>query len=78
MYFKFKSGVVGAEAGNLTFMIGGCERIPEYIEKLLLKMGSRIIHCGSSGMGQAAKLCNNMLLGSTMVAVSETLNLGMK
>lgn len=71
-------GVVGAEAGTLTFMVGGCEMTPQQVQSLLLKMGARVINCGSSGMGQAAKLCNNMLLGTTMVAVAETMNLGIK
>ncbi|KAK7584345.1 hypothetical protein V9T40_005308 [Parthenolecanium corni] len=71
-------GVVGAEAGTLTFMVGGSETIPKDVESLLLKMGARVISCGKSGTGQAAKLCNNMLLGATMVALAETMNMGIK
>ncbi|MEW2411237.1 3-hydroxyisobutyrate dehydrogenase [Streptomyces griseoviridis] len=64
-------GVVGAEAGTLTFMAGGggaefAEALP-----LLDAMGGKAVHCGDAGAGQAAKICNNMILGVSMIAVSE-------
>ena len=68
----------GAEAGTLTFMIG-CDAGPEalsHIEGPFDAMGSRVVHCGPIGSGQAAKLCNNMVLATTMVALSEGLVLG--
>lgn len=69
-------GVVGAEAGTLTFMVGG-EAFAD-AEPLLAVMGARAIHCGPSGAGQAAKICNNMILGVSMIAVSEAFVLGQK
>jgi 3-hydroxyisobutyrate dehydrogenase len=69
-------GVVGAEAGTLTFMVGG-ESFAD-AEPLLAVMGARAIHCGPSGSGQAAKICNNMILGVSMIAVSEAFVLGQK
>ncbi|WP_433339977.1 3-hydroxyisobutyrate dehydrogenase [Streptomyces sp. CA-253872] len=64
-------GVVGAEAGTLTFMVGGGET--EFAEALPLLdvMGKKVVHCGAAGAGQAAKICNNMILGVSMIAVSE-------
>ncbi|MEU6441569.1 3-hydroxyisobutyrate dehydrogenase [Streptomyces sp. NPDC047046] len=64
-------GVVGAEAGTLTFMVGGGEA--EFAEALPLLdvMGKKVVHCGAAGAGQAAKICNNMILGVSMIAVSE-------
>lgn len=59
-------------------MVGGCELTTKVVEPLLFKMGSKIIYCGSSGMGQAAKLCNNMLLAISMVGVAESMNCGIK
>ena len=70
--------VPGAEAGTLTFMIG-CDAGPtalSHIEGPFNAMGSRVVHCGPTGSGQAAKLCNNMVLATTMVALSEGLVLG--
>jgi 3-hydroxyisobutyrate dehydrogenase len=71
-------GVVGAEAGTLAFMVGGSEE--DFAETLPVfeAMGKRIVHCGGSGLGQAAKICNNMILGATMIAVSEAFVLGEK
>lgn len=69
-------GVVGAEAGTLTFMVGGDEAAFARAEPLLAVMGARSVHCGSSGAGQAAKICNNMILGVSMIAVSEAFVLG--
>lgn len=71
-------GVAGAEAATLTIMVGGEDkdfaRGKEYLEKL----GKKIIHTGPAGNGQAAKICNNMLLGISMIAVSETFVLAEK
>ncbi|MFF5565566.1 3-hydroxyisobutyrate dehydrogenase [Streptomyces sp. NPDC012623] len=64
-------GVVGAEAGTLTFMAGGGEAEFAEAEALLAVMGKRAVHCGGPGAGQAAKVCNNMILGVSMIAVSE-------
>ncbi|MET7911692.1 3-hydroxyisobutyrate dehydrogenase [Streptomyces avermitilis] len=69
-------GVVGAEAATLTFMAGGGDA--EYAEArpLLEAMGKKAVHCGDAGAGQAAKICNNMILGVSMIAVSEAFVLG--
>jgi 3-hydroxyisobutyrate dehydrogenase len=64
-------GVVGATAGTLTFMVGGTEADVHDAEPLLLAMGRRVVHCGEGGTGQAAKACNNMLLGISMIGVGE-------
>jgi 3-hydroxyisobutyrate dehydrogenase len=64
-------GVAGAAAGTLTFMIGGSSEAITRAEPILLKMGKRIVHCGEMGAGQAAKICNNMILGISMAAVCE-------
>ncbi len=64
-------GVGGAEAGTLTFMVGGPESAFERGKPLLDIMGGNIVHTGGSGNGQVAKICNNMILGATMIAVSE-------
>lgn len=71
-------GVAGAAAGTLTFMVGGAEA--DFAEALpvLEVMGAKVVHCGASGVGQAAKICNNMLLGVSMIALSEALVLGEK
>lgn len=59
-------------------MVGGNESTAKSSEPLLLKMGSNVAYCGLSGMGQAAKLCNNFLLSITMAALAETMNIGIK
>jgi 3-hydroxyisobutyrate dehydrogenase len=64
-------GVVGATAATLTFMVGGGDADVETAGPLLAAMGSRVLHCGGSGAGQAAKMCNNLILGVSMIAVSE-------
>lgn len=64
-------GVAGAKAGTLTFMCGGEATAFEEAQPLLADMGEKIIHCGEGGLGQAAKICNNMMLGATMVATCE-------
>lgn len=64
-------GVAGASAGTLTFMVGGPDTAFARAEPVLAAMGKNIIHAGASGAGQAAKICNNMILGISMIAVSE-------
>lgn len=64
-------GVSGAENAALTFMVGGSEWAFERAEPLLKTMGKTIIHAGGAGTGQAAKICNNMILGLSMIGVSE-------
>jgi 3-hydroxyisobutyrate dehydrogenase len=64
-------GVGGAEAGTLTFMVGGSDGAFARGKPLLDIMGQNIVHTGGSGNGQVAKICNNMILGATMIAVSE-------
>lgn len=71
-------GVVGAEAGTLTFMVGGSEEDFAAAHPILEVMGGRIVHCGDAGAGQAAKVCNNLILGISMIAVSEAFVLGEK
>ncbi|MBI5277443.1 MAG: 3-hydroxyisobutyrate dehydrogenase [Burkholderiales bacterium] len=68
-------GVGGAAAGTLTFMVGGAVAAFERAQDLLRAMGKNIIHAGDAGAGQAAKICNNMLAGISMLAVSEALHL---
>jgi 3-hydroxyisobutyrate dehydrogenase len=64
-------GVAGAEAATLTFMAGGEEGAFARGEPILALMGKKIVHCGPAGAGQAAKICNNMILGISMIGVSE-------
>lgn len=64
-------GVVGAEAGTLAFMVGGSDEDFDAARPLLEIMGKRIVHCGGPGLGQAAKVCNNMILGISQIAVAE-------
>lgn len=64
-------GVKGAKAGRLTFMVGGSEDLFQQVSPLLHCMGSTVIYTGVAGSGQAAKICNNMILGVSMIAVSE-------
>jgi len=64
-------GVGGATAGTLTFMVGGGDAAFAKAKPILEKMGKNIVHAGASGNGQAAKICNNMILGVSMIAVSE-------
>ena len=71
-------GVVGAEAGTLTFMVGALPDDFETVRPLLDVMGKRSVHCGDHGAGQAAKICNNLILGVSMIAVSEAFVLGEK
>ena len=69
-------GTGGAIAGTLTFMVGGEAAALERARPLLEKMGQNIFHAGAAGAGQAAKICNNMLLGILMIGTSEALALG--
>jgi 3-hydroxyisobutyrate dehydrogenase len=71
-------GVGGAEAGTLTFMVGGAAEAFEKAKPILEKMGKNIFHAGAAGNGQVAKVCNNMILGISMIAVSEAFTLGEK
>jgi 3-hydroxyisobutyrate dehydrogenase len=71
-------GTGGALAGTLTFMAGGTTEAFQAAEPILAAMGKRIVHCGDAGAGQAAKICNNMLLGISMIGVCETFALGEK
>ena len=64
-------GVGGAQAGTLTFMVGGSAEAFARAKPVLEAMGKTIVHAGGSGNGQAAKICNNMILGVSMIAVSE-------
>lgn len=69
-------GTGAAEAGTLTFMVGGSADQLERARPLLEKMGKRVLHAGASGAGQTAKACNNMLLGIIMAGSCEALQLG--
>jgi 3-hydroxyisobutyrate dehydrogenase len=69
-------GTGGAQAGTLTFMVGGEAAVFDRIAPVLKHMGKNIVHCGESGTGQVAKICNNMLLGITMIGVAEAMSLG--
>jgi 3-hydroxyisobutyrate dehydrogenase len=71
-------GVGGAQAGTLTFMVGGTEEAFARAHPMLENMGRTIVHAGGSGNGQAAKICNNMILGVSMIAVSEAFLLAEK
>lgn len=64
-------GTTGAQAGTLTFMVGGADAAVEAARPLFEAMGARMVHCGAAGAGQAAKLCNNMILGATMAVTCE-------
>jgi 3-hydroxyisobutyrate dehydrogenase len=69
-------GTGGAEAGTLTFMVGASLEQFALIKPILANMGKNIVHCGDVGTGQVAKICNNMLLGISMIGVAEAMNLG--
>jgi 3-hydroxyisobutyrate dehydrogenase len=71
-------GTVGAAAGTLTFMVGGSEAAFARGAPILRAMGKNIFHAGAAGAGQAAKICNNMILGATMIATCEAFVLGEK
>jgi 3-hydroxyisobutyrate dehydrogenase len=71
-------GVGGATAGTLTFMAGGPDAAFATVRPLFEVMGQKAVHCGDSGAGQAAKICNNMILGVTMIATCEAFALADK
>ncbi|SAL24780.1 3-hydroxyisobutyrate dehydrogenase [Caballeronia telluris] len=69
-------GVVGAQAGTLTFMVGADEALFETLKPVLAGMGKNMVRCGETGTGQIAKLCNNLLLAISMIGVAEAMKLG--
>ena len=71
-------GTGGAKGATLTFMCGGEDKAFAAAKPVLGKMGKRIVHCGGGGAGQAAKICNNMILGISMIAVGEAFALAEK
>lgn len=71
-------GVGGAAAGTLTFMAGGSDDAFAKVKPLFDVMGQKAVHCGAAGAGQAAKICNNMILGVTMIATCEAFALADK
>ena len=71
-------GITGAAAGTLTFMAGGPDAAFAKVSPLFDIMGQKAVHCGTSGNGQAAKICNNMILGVTMIATCEAFALADK
>jgi 3-hydroxyisobutyrate dehydrogenase len=71
-------GVGGATAGKLTFMVGGTEQAFKTSGPLFETMGQKSVHCGAAGNGQAAKICNNMILGITMIGTCEAFALADK
>jgi 3-hydroxyisobutyrate dehydrogenase len=71
-------GIAAANAGTLTFMVGGSEAAFARAEPFLTDMGKAVIHAGAVGAGQGAKICNNMMLGATMVATCESFALAEK
>ena len=71
-------GIAAANGGTLTFMVGGSAEAFARAEPILSAMGKAVIHAGDSGAGQAAKICNNMILGATMIATCEAFALAEK
>ncbi|CDZ25928.1 3-hydroxyisobutyrate dehydrogenase [Neorhizobium galegae] len=71
-------GTGGAAAGTLTFMVGGSEKAFALGKPILEAMGRKIVYCGNAGAGQAAKICNNMILGISMIGVCEAFGLAEK
>jgi 3-hydroxyisobutyrate dehydrogenase len=71
-------GTMGANNGTLTFMVGGNETTFDEMSPLFNLMGSKALFCGDAGAGQATKLCNNMLLATTMIGVGESFNMAKK
>ncbi|WP_374591789.1 3-hydroxyisobutyrate dehydrogenase [Novosphingobium sp.] len=71
-------GIAAANGGTLTFMVGGSAEAFAKAEPILAAMGKAVIHAGASGAGQAAKICNNMILGATMIATCEAFALADK
>ena len=71
-------GIAAAEAGTLTFMVGGSDQAFAKAEPILQNMGKTVIHAGQAGNGQAAKICNNMLLGIHMIGTCEAFAMAQK
>ncbi|WP_423141169.1 3-hydroxyisobutyrate dehydrogenase [Parablastomonas sp. CN1-191] len=71
-------GIAAANGGTLTFMVGGSDDAFARAEPILAKMGKAVIHAGAAGAGQAAKICNNMILGATMLVTCEAFALAQK
>jgi 3-hydroxyisobutyrate dehydrogenase-like beta-hydroxyacid dehydrogenase len=71
-------GVTGAKAGTLSFLVGGTAADFRRSHAVLVHMGSRVIHCGTSGAGLSAKICNNLILGVEQIVVAEAMLLGQK
>ncbi|MDP8919585.1 MAG: 3-hydroxyisobutyrate dehydrogenase [Pseudomonadota bacterium] len=71
-------GVGGAKGATLTFMAGGTKQAFDQAEPILSRMGKKVVHCGEAGAGQAAKICNNMILGISMIGVAEAFVLAEK
>jgi 3-hydroxyisobutyrate dehydrogenase len=69
-------GTAGAQAATLTFMVGATPALFERIKPVLTHMGRNVVHCGPSGTGQTAKICNNLLLAISMIGVAEAMSLG--
>jgi 3-hydroxyisobutyrate dehydrogenase len=76
--FSRSQGVNAAKDALLTFMVGGKESRFSDAQSVLHHMGKNVVHTGAVGTGQAAKICNNMLLAISMIGVSEAMNLGIK
>lgn len=71
-------GIAAANGGTLTFMVGGTDEAFARAQPILDPMGKAVIHAGGNGAGQAAKICNNMLLGASMIATCETFRMAEK
>ncbi|WP_017973843.1 3-hydroxyisobutyrate dehydrogenase [Actinopolyspora halophila] len=71
-------GTAGAEAGTLTFMVGGGEQAYRSAQEFLEPMARKVIHCGGAGNGQVTKMCNNLMLAASMLGVAEAFVLGEK
>jgi len=71
-------GIAGAAAGTLTSMVGGSEELLNSVREALEPVFTSMVYCGPGGSGQAAKICNNMLLATAMIGTCETFNLGRK
>lgn len=69
-------GTAGAESATLTFMVGSDDETFALVQPILAAMGKNIVHCGAAGTGQVAKVANNLLLGITMIGLSEAMTLG--
>uniref|UniRef100_H3CUY2 3-hydroxyisobutyrate dehydrogenase n=1 Tax=Tetraodon nigroviridis TaxID=99883 RepID=H3CUY2_TETNG len=75
---KERESVGAASLAKLTFMVGGVEEEYQAAQELLTCMGANVVYCGQVGSGQAAKICNNMLLAIGMIGTAETMNLGIR